>query len=354
MPTSIVQNGGSKSLGRWGGLVRGQVFGLTGLGDRTTLSVFSTSDFKEQQTVQIGHEFRLGPNGLSISRHLHLCLGAADRPRCARARQDAAQHLRGRLPVRSPPGHVASAARLGWITSTRTSRLNHALDLTRDRLRVGFVRIGLDTQKTDFDNAGYSLAEPPLRANAILELRQGMHILGATDCGPGFVDCTGIGDIAPSRLEGRSDATVFRFTGYGEARPVPKLTLALGIRAQYAWKPLLSFEEFSAGNYTAGRGYDPGALLGDRGFGSQAELRYGSRIPASARKAAVEGYFFWDHALVRNRDRLVVVEGSEHLDSVGGGAESVSTGSRSTHPSPFHSLASGSTTSGPTRAFFSR
>ena len=45
-----VQNGGSKELGRWGGLLRGQVFGLTGLGDRTTFSVFSTSDFKEQQT----------------------------------------------------------------------------------------------------------------------------------------------------------------------------------------------------------------------------------------------------------------------------------------------------------------
>jgi hemolysin activation/secretion protein len=199
-------------------------------------------------------------------------------------------------------------------------RLNHKLDLSRDRLRVGFVRLGLDTQKTDFSNPGYSQAEPPFRANAILELRQGMHILGATDCGPGFVDCTGVGDVQPSRLEGRSDATVLRYTMYGEVRPVPKLTAALGIRAQYAWKPLLSFEEFSAGNYTVGRGYDPGALLGDMGFGSQAELRYGSRIPASARAPAVEGYVFWDHAIVRNRDKLVVVAGSEHLNSVGGGA----------------------------------
>ena len=33
-----VQNGGSHALGPWGGVVRGQVFGLTGLGDRTTLS----------------------------------------------------------------------------------------------------------------------------------------------------------------------------------------------------------------------------------------------------------------------------------------------------------------------------
>jgi hemolysin activation/secretion protein len=199
-------------------------------------------------------------------------------------------------------------------------RLNHDIDLSRDRLRVGFLRLGFDTQKTDFDNPAYSQAEPPWRANALLELRQGMHIFGATDCGPGFVDCTGSGDHRPSNLEGRSDATVLRYTMYGEARPTPKLTLALGIRAQYAWKPLLSFEEFSAGNYTAGRGYDPGALLGDRGLGSQAEIRYGSRIPASARKAAVEGYAFWDHAMVRNLDRLTKVAGSRHLDSVGGGA----------------------------------
>ena len=65
---------------------------------------------------------------------------------------------------------------------------------------------------------------------------------------------------------------------------------------------------------------DPGALLGDMGFGTQAEIRFGSRIPVSARKPAFEGYAFWDHAIVRNLDRLVVTTGSQHLNSVGGGA----------------------------------
>ena len=63
----IVQNGGSKALGRWGGLLRGQVFGLTGLGDRTSLSLYSTSDFQEQQTVQLAHDIRIGPQGLSLA-----------------------------------------------------------------------------------------------------------------------------------------------------------------------------------------------------------------------------------------------------------------------------------------------
>ena len=52
----IVQNGGSHELGPWGGLVRAQLFGLTGLGDRTILSVFSTADFHEQHT-QVALDF---------------------------------------------------------------------------------------------------------------------------------------------------------------------------------------------------------------------------------------------------------------------------------------------------------
>src|SRR5215212_6741070 len=62
-----LQNMGSQDLGRWGGLLRGQLFGLTGLGDRTTFSVYSSGDFEEQQTVQLGHDFFIGPEGLTVS-----------------------------------------------------------------------------------------------------------------------------------------------------------------------------------------------------------------------------------------------------------------------------------------------
>ena len=186
-------------------------------------------------------------------------------------------------------------------------------------MRVGFLRLGFDAAATEF--TGFTPTEPPWRVANVLELRQGLHVFGAThDCGPLGANCLGPNDVPPSRIEGRSDATVLRYTGYGEFRPIPKLTLALGARVQYAWRPLLSFEEFSAGNYTVGRGYDPGALLGDRGFGTQAELRFGSRVPRTARSAAVEAYAFWDHASVKNLDKLFIVAGSKHLDSVGAGA----------------------------------
>jgi hemolysin activation/secretion protein len=192
--------------------------------------------------------------------------------------------------------------------------------LSRDRLRVGFARLGIDALQADFA-PGFSAAEPQWHLTSQVELRQGIRGLGATgDCGPTGANCLVPGNIPPSRVEGQSNATVLRFTGYGEVRPIPRLTFSLGARAQYAWKPLLSFEEFSAGNYTVGRGYDPGALLGDRGWGTQAEIRYGSRIPVSASKPAGEGYVFWDHAHIGNRDRLFIVAGSRHLNSIGAGA----------------------------------
>jgi hemolysin activation/secretion protein len=316
-----IQNWGSRDLGRWGGLLRGQVFGLTGLGDRTTLAVFSTSDFHEQQTLQLGHDFRLGSQGLTVS---GLFTYAWARPSIPGEDDDIdARTLFGTLEVAYP---FIRRQDLGVRGSIGMDYVNQSvdldnIDLSRDRLRVAFARVGIDLTDSDLSRVGYSYAEPMWRLTSLFELRQGLHILNATrDCGPAGERCLGPDDVPPSRIEGRSDATVLRFTTYGEFRPAPKLTFALGLRAQYAWKPLLSFEEFSAGNYTVGRGYDPGTLLGDRGYGTQAEVRFGSRIPPSADKPAFEAYAFWDHAKVHNLDKLFVVDQSNRLHSVGGGA----------------------------------
>ena len=195
-----------------------------------------------------------------------------------------------------------------------------SIPLTRDRLRVAFARLAYDSISTEF-SAGRSLTEPKWRLASQLEARKGLDIFGASeDCGPTTAACLGAGDVPPSRLEGSATAAVVRGNVYGEYRPAPRFTLALGVRAQYARRPLLSFEEFSAGNYTVGRGYDPGALLGDRGFGTQAEIRFGSLIPKSPRRVAIEGYAFFDHVRVSNRDKLLVTDISKRLSSVGGGA----------------------------------
>jgi hemolysin activation/secretion protein len=311
-----IQNGGSRQLGRWGGLVRGELFGLTGLGDRTVLSVFSTADLHEQQTVQLGHDFRLGPQGLTIGDTFTYAWARPSIPDSkVLARTLLNSFELGYPVVRRQAQTIRAAAGMDYVN--QDVKLD-GIRLTRDRLRVGYLRLGFDASA--IANNGLAASDPVWRVVNLLELRKGFHIFGATpDCGPLGANCLGAGNVPPSRIEGQSDAAVLRYTGYGEFQALPMIGFALGARAQYAWKPLLSFEEFSAGNYTIGRGYDPGALLGDRGWGTQAELRLGSRVPTRANRPAFEGYFFWDHAAVKNLDRLFVVAGSNHLDSAGGG-----------------------------------
>lgn len=61
-----IQNLGSRALGRFGGTLRGELYDLTGLGDRTSITLFSTHDFTEQQTFRIAHDFSLGSEGLRL------------------------------------------------------------------------------------------------------------------------------------------------------------------------------------------------------------------------------------------------------------------------------------------------
>jgi hemolysin activation/secretion protein len=313
-----IQNWGSDELGPWGVLGRVQFYGLTGLADRTTIGVFSTANPKEEKTVQIGHDFRIGGQGLTLG---GLFTYAWAKPSIAGGDFDARTLL---ATVQADYPFVRTVARtvrgtVGLDFVNQDVQLD-SIDLTRDRLRVLFGRVSLETISPDF-SGGFTPAGPRWHLGANLELRKGLNIFGATDrCGTGGGDCLAPGAVPPSRIEGVSTAAVVRALLYGEYRPVPKLTFALGLRSQYAWKPLLSFEQFSVGNYTVGRGYDPGALLSDRGWGSQAEIRFGSLVPKSPGKAAVEAYLFWDHAKVSSLERLFVVDQPDHLNSVGGGA----------------------------------
>ena len=315
----VVQNGGSHALGPWGGLARAQFFGLTGLGDRTSVSFYSTADLHEQQTIQLAHEMRVGSEGATLGGAFTY---AWARPTVPNANV-LAKTLLGTVELGYPLVRTQAETIRGSVGVDVINQdvwLNHA-KLTQDRLRVAFLRLGADVTPTTFSNPAFSSAEPPWHFTGLLELRQGLQGFGASDfCGPAAANCTGPGDVPPSRLEGHANATVLRYTFYSEVRPVPKLTLALNARAQYSGKAVMSFEEFAAGNYTAGRGYDPGALLGDSGVGTQAEIRYGSRIPVSAGKPAVEGYAFWDHVEVRHHDSPIIITEREHLNSIGAGA----------------------------------
>jgi hemolysin activation/secretion protein len=307
----IIQNGGSRALGPWGGLVRGQLFGLTGHGDRTSLSLYTTPDLQEQQTVQLSHEMRLGPEGVTLSGSFTYAWARPSIPDTkVLARTLYASTELGYPIVRRQSETIRGSAGFDLVDQSVT--LNH-VKFSRDRLRVLFIRLGIDAVG-DATESGYSAAIPPWHLNSLVELRQGVRAFGASpDCN--VVSCV----PPPSRPDAQSDATLVRFTALGEVRPTPRFTIALAARGQYAWRSLMSFEQFAAGNYTVGRGYDPGAILGDRGFGTQLEMRFGSRVAQSVSKPAIENYLFWDQARVSNRDHISSTGGPERLHSIGTG-----------------------------------
>ena len=318
-----VQNFGSKDLGRFGGLIRGEFYGLTGLGDRTTLAAFSTADFEEQQTIQVGHDFRVGSEGLTLSGQFTYAWAEPDTG-------DPNLEIKARTLLAT-----AEASYPFLRTQVETARAVFGLDfvnqrvrfndipLTRDNLRVAFAR--LDMEAIDPASlSGGSAGAPRWRVAANIQVRQGLAILDASEgCGRNLSRCAAAGVVPPSRFEGDPTGTLIRVEGQGEFRAMPNISFALGARAQYSGDPLLSFEEFSAGNYTVGRGYDPGTLLGDQGIGFQAELRFGNLAPKAADAIAAQPYVFFDAARVRNEDRLSVPVGSQTLASAGAGVRAV-------------------------------
>jgi hemolysin activation/secretion protein len=314
-----VQNYGSRELGRWGALLRGQFFGLTGLGDRTVVAVYSTPDFEEQRTLQLAHDFRVGSSGLALAGQFTYAWAEPDIPEdnVDIDSETLFASFEASYPfIRRQDRNLRAGIGLDFID--QDVEFNE-LPFTRDRLRVAFARISYDSLGLDEGDSRYTAFEPVWRFAAYAEGRQGLDIFGATDpCGPGAASCLLPGVVPPTRLDGDATATVFRAAANGEYRPHPRFTIAAGARGQYSGDALLSFEEFSAGNFTVGRGYDPGAILGDSGIGLQAELRYGSALPRDPDDWAFEPFLFADQAWAWNEDRLVVI-GRQELTSIGGG-----------------------------------
>jgi hemolysin activation/secretion protein len=314
-----VQNYGSRELGRWGALLRGQLFDLTGLGDRTIVAAYTTPDFEEQQTLQIAHDFRIGGEGLALGGQLTYAWASPDiglanvdiDSRTLFATVEASYPF-----IRRQGQTLRGSVGLDFIDQDVDF---NDLPFSRDHLRVGFVRLAYDALGLTPRDPRYTPAEPLWRFGALAELRQGLDILDASEpCGAGLTRCLTPGAVPPTRLEGDPTATVLRAGAYGEYRPTPRFTVAGAARGQYSAHPLFSFEEYSAGNYTIGRGYDPGAILGDSGLGLQAEFRYGSLFPATPDAFAFEPFLFVDQAWVWNEDRLLAAP-DEELTSIGGG-----------------------------------
>ena len=316
-----VQNLGSKSVGRWSGLGRVQLSGLTGLGDSTTASIFTTADFDEQLVLQAGHEFRVGAEGLTLRGDFTY---GWTRPTIANNPNIESRTLIASLEaaypfVRAQAHNLAGA--IGFDLIDQDVDFG-AIRLNKDKLRVAFVRLDANGISRDSISGrdGFTALEPKWSWAASIEGRQGIDVFGASpDCGGTTLGCIAPAAPTPSRIDGDPTAFVLRGAGEIDWRPVRSLTFSLAPRAQYAPHALLSYEEYSGGNYTVGRGYDPGAIIGDSGVGLRSEVRVGSLLPRTAGGFAFQPYAFFDYAKVWNEDVAFNGMGGQQLYSAGAG-----------------------------------
>lgn len=304
-----IQNLAADETGRFGGQARVQFNGLTGLGDQTSIAFYSTADFREQRVLQLGHDFRLGAEGLQLGGHFTYAWthpSLRGQPDLIRARTLFA-NAEARYPLLRGLGATLYAA--GGLDVVNQTVRFAGTPIARDRLRVGYLKLEGDVLDRD------GTPTPRWHGAFSLELRQGLNIFNATERPPFPATM-----VPPSRIDGDARGTLVRGAASGEFSIVPNVTLALTATGQKSFDPLLSFEEYSAGNYTIGRGYDPGTLLGDDGLGFSIEARL-DRVVLS-RSATLQPFVFAEAAKVWNRNGY----GDDRLISVGGGVRTAIAG----------------------------
>lgn len=305
-----VQNLAAPDTGRWGGQLRAVFNGLTGMGDRTSIAYYVTPDFQEQHILQFGHEMRVGGEGLTLAGRLTHAWTAPDigpQPGGATVK---ARTLYATLEASYPLVRTeANTVRLTGGLDFVNQRVDFIAPLSRDRLRVAFLR--LDADAIDVRTG----AAPDWRLAGSVELRKGLDLLNAS---PGCQGGCPAGTTAPSRIDGDPEGALLRVSGEAEVALGDVAAFVLRPRAQYAFDPLFSFEEFSGGNYTVGRGYDPATIIGDSGIGTQAELRLRRFEPFAKGDISFQPYVFADAAWVWNRN-AAAGSNPDRLISVGGG-----------------------------------
>lgn len=284
-----VQNLSAHDAGPYGAQLRAQVYDLTGMGDRTFVSAYSTLDFDEQQILQAGHEFRVGSEGLTLGGRFTYAWTRPDinLPAAAVTSLDATTLLatvEARYPlVRRQAGSLYSTVGLDYVDQD----IDFIGPLSRDRIRIAYAQLAGEAVDMSSGTA------PRWRMNGQVELRQGIDMLGASD--PCNLVCALV-RTPTTRGDGDPEATLVRGEFAAEAALGEQFSVYVRARGQVAFDPVLSFEEYSGGNFTIGRGYDPGTIVGDDGLGFQVELRGPQIVPIKGTEFSFQPYVFMDAA----------------------------------------------------------
>ncbi|QJU57727.1 ShlB/FhaC/HecB family hemolysin secretion/activation protein [Sphingomonas sp. AP4-R1] len=301
-----VQNYGSKQIGRETAYVRGEMYGLLTPSDLGYVGASVTRTVREQKVGQIGYITGLRSGGATFGLRASYAysrpdLGLLDlRSRSLIGGFDLTVPI-----VRTVTRNLTIAGGAELIEQrTKVFGGGQSTPLNRDKLRVAYLRGTGNLRRMRADGRDiYALS-------GSIEVRRGLGIWGATRRSEGS---SGSG-YTPSRFGGDPQAWIVR-ANLDATVHLGLLSAGSGMRSQWTPHPLLNFEEFSLGNLSIGRGYDPGSNSGDRAIGLQNELRFDLPI---LRALPIQLFGFGDIVWLRNLDENTT-EGKRTLRSAGGG-----------------------------------
>lgn len=273
-----VQNYNATFLGRETGLLHAEFYGLLGAGDVTSITGQSTFDFKEQRIAALRHAMTLNSQGTTVELR---GTWAEARPDILRLDQRTVSIVAG-LGISHPLVRtVTDRLKIsgGFEYSQQTARFfqvsGESSPLSRDRISTLYMR--LDGSTAMLDAAGGQIAG----LTGSLEVRRGIDVFNASranDIVPVRVGVPRLGSFSTSRSDGTSLATVVRGSVEGFTKIGPVFELSGKLNAQWANTALLNYDTYAIGNFTIGRGYDPGANTGDRAIGFVFEPRANFKI----------------------------------------------------------------------------
>lgn len=300
------QNSGSRAIGRESLAVRAEYYGLTGHADRSFIGASTTADFDEQQVVQIGHYFGTD-SGATFGGRFSYAWSKPDVGALYLRSRSLIGGIDATLPlVRTVRANLSVGG--GFELIQQRVKLDlpgfGAIPVTEDKLRVGYLRLSGSLRAPRYAGPDrWSLA-------GSVELRQGFDVFDMTR--GGIITADG---YAPSRFDGDPQATVIRGGLDASAGLGRIFSIGASVQGQWASGALMSFEEFSVGNLTIGRGYDPGVTGGDKAIAARIEPR--ADLPLS-RRIGTQAFGFFDTVRIWNDD-LGTTEDGRSLRSLGGG-----------------------------------
>jgi hemolysin activation/secretion protein len=275
-----VNNLFSEPVGPWGVLVGVDFYGASTYGDQTTIQYYTTFDSGEQEVLRLGHSRRLNASGLTVGINY---LWAQSNPQGVVAPLDLATDVRFYHAEISQPlisrawGGLVATGGLDW--SDQQTDVFSTIGISEDRTRILSGRLA-----GRWSDPGHALS-------GWVEGRQGLDI----------GDASQPGDLLLSRAEGDPQAFVLRGGGDAEVKIQQKWTVYGRVEAQWSDGPLLAPDEYSAGNLSIGRGYEPGSAFGDQALAFVLESRWG---PYGFGGGAFQAspFVFYDQVSYRNDD----------------------------------------------------